>query len=451
MSATTGAPSVPARLMSMDSSLVRKGASETIVASPKVPSPILVDSKDNEDPTVKNRIMELAKQGRQISFLNGTAGVKGDKNALKEAAKSMTIDQLKIELTRRGIDIKSITKEGTLLKRLIKAIDDGESFVDARQNKIKAANDALESNPELVAPLQIAELGEKEVGYAAVEAARCKKGNCKLGYLAGSSEDPKEKGGMPRNEFTTDEKVKTSVEDSSNHSEQQSTNKLESTFSLLKGWNFGFDKFLKKRSSTDSGPEPVAVQGVIAASPGLKEDSRDTFLGDAGVPSTQVSAILPGAEPSAPTLPPHSAASNVESNDKDNKGKKNMKDGKTIHISGTDAEFLGIPSHHKVLEEKFHAPESTTVKPPTENMLSPGMSPAGSPPNVGEPIVLDWPTGEETSNQIVPQVGVPSAPDMMTGPVIPGMQISNVPMMGIVAESGPITVPGVIPAPPIVT
>lgn len=149
---------------------------------------IEVTKEEENDPTVKQRLKELEKLGRVVSEQNGTLGVEVSHKELKERVDKMSKDEMKVELQRRGVDISGLVKKGSIRKRLKKAIDRDESYHSAHLKKITDVNEALMSNPELLKNDN--GLREEQKGFAAVEAARCKNGRCKKGYIKGNVDDP---------------------------------------------------------------------------------------------------------------------------------------------------------------------------------------------------------------------------------------------------------------------
>ena len=61
----------------------------------------------------------------------------------------------------------------------------GQSYQAEKVQKLGELNDRLASNPELVLNAKMEEKDVEESGYAAVEAARCKRRGCKKGYIIG--------------------------------------------------------------------------------------------------------------------------------------------------------------------------------------------------------------------------------------------------------------------------
>ena len=61
----------------------------------------------------------------------------------------------------------------------------GKSYQAEKVEKLGELNDRLASNPELVLNAKMDVSDAEESGYAAVEAARCKRGGCNKGYIIG--------------------------------------------------------------------------------------------------------------------------------------------------------------------------------------------------------------------------------------------------------------------------
>ena len=61
----------------------------------------------------------------------------------------------------------------------------GKSYQAEKVQKLGELNDRLASNPELVLNAKMDVEDTEESGYAAVEAARCKRGGCNRGFIIG--------------------------------------------------------------------------------------------------------------------------------------------------------------------------------------------------------------------------------------------------------------------------